>query len=104
MALGAMLLAELMPDELSSRLRKSMTSIKLETVCARKFVSPNLNMSITKYDFWLRNRKHWPFETFWIEFCLELPENMLFEALEFVVQKRLNLRRACYDWILHLNL
>ena len=56
--LGAVPFAELVPNEGSRRLRKSRASMKLETVCARNFVSPNLVMSITKYDLSPENAKH----------------------------------------------
>ena len=56
--LGAVPFAELVPDEGSRRLRKSRASMKLETVCARNFVSPDLDMSISKYDFRRENARH----------------------------------------------
>jgi hypothetical protein len=50
--------AELVPNEGSRKLRKIIASMKLETVWPRNSVSPNLDMSITKYDFRHENVRH----------------------------------------------
>ena len=49
---------ELVLNKGSRKLRKSRGSIKQETVLFHKLISPNLDMSINKYDFRQQNTEH----------------------------------------------